>query len=257
MKKNVLLVGVGEIGGVFARGLLKLGYSLHPVLRNMSVDDVAKEVKEVEAIIVGVGENDIDPVLASIPKKLHDKLILLQNELLPQSWKKHGIENPTVVSIWFEKKKGQDYKVLIPSPVYGPKASLVKRALGSIGIEVNEVEDEQQLLFELIVKNVYILTTNISGLEVGGTVGDLINENSKLARSVAENVMDLQFKLAGQEFDREEIFKAMIKAFEGDMNHKCMGRSAPGRLERALKNGDELGLNIISLRKIYENYKVE
>ena len=257
MKKNVLLIGAGEIGGVFARGLLKTGYSIHPVLRDMSVDAVAKEVKDFEAIIVGVGEKDIDAVLSDIPEELHDQLILLQNELLPQSWKKQGIDNPTVISVWFEKKKGQDYKMIIPSPVYGPKSTLVKQALEAIDISVKELEDEQQLLFELIVKNVYILTTNISGLEVGGTVGALINENSQLARSVADNVMDLQFRLAGQEFNREEIFNAMVKAFEGDMNHKCMGRSAPGRLERALKNADELDLGVVSLRKIYENYKVE
>ncbi|MBU0468051.1 MAG: hypothetical protein KKD07_00620 [Candidatus Omnitrophica bacterium] len=257
MKKNVLLIGAGEMGGVFARGFLKLGYAIHPVLREMSVENVANEVKEFEAIIVSVGEKDIDSVLESIPKKFQDKLILLQNELLPHSWKKHGIDDPTVISVWFEKKKGQDYKVLIPSPVYGPKSSLVKQALESIDIAVTELDDEQQLLFELIVKNVYILTTNIAGLEVGGTVGALISENSQLARSVAENVMDLQFKLVGQELDKEDIFNAMVNAFEGDMNHKCMGRSAPSRLERALKHADELDISVVSLRKIYENYKVE
>jgi len=257
MKKNVLLVGVGEMGGVFARGFLKIGYAIHPVLRDMSIEDVAKEVKEIEAIIVGVGEKDIDPVLEIVPRKFQDKLILLQNELLSHSWKKHGIEDPTVISVWFEKKKGQDYKVLIPSPVYGPKASLVKQALESIDIAVTELDDEQQLLFELIVKNVYILTTNIVGLEVGGTVGELITENSQLTRSVADNVMDLQFKLAGQVLDKEDIFNAMIRAFEGDLDHKCMGRSAPGRLERALKYADELDISAVSLRKIYENYKIE
>lgn len=250
MKKNIILIGVGEIGSVFARGFLKLGYSVHPILRNTSVEDVAKEVGEFEAIIVGVGEKDIDAVLSSTPKDLHDKLILLQNELLPDSWLKHGITNPTVISVWFEKKKGQDSKVIIPSPVFGPKSSIVKQALESLDIDVKELTNTEQLLFELIVKNVYILTSNISGLAVGGTVGELISNNLPLAKDVANNIMDIQFKLTDQELDRKKIFAATIAAFEGDVDHKCMGRSAPGRLERALTHAKELGLDVNALDKI-------
>ncbi len=33
-----------------------------------------------------------------------------------------GFVQPTVISVWFEKKKGRDVKVLIPSPAYGPAA---------------------------------------------------------------------------------------------------------------------------------------
>ena len=44
----------------------------------------------------------------------------------------------------------------------------------------------------------------------------------------------------------------MVKAFEGDLEHKCMGRSAPARLERAISQADEANLEVMTLRGIYE-----
>ena len=32
--KNIILIGIGEIGGLIARGFLRLGYSVHPVDRH-------------------------------------------------------------------------------------------------------------------------------------------------------------------------------------------------------------------------------
>ena len=43
MKKPVVIIGIGEIGGVFARGLLRAGYPLVPVNRNDDIQQVAVE----------------------------------------------------------------------------------------------------------------------------------------------------------------------------------------------------------------------
>jgi len=63
-------------------------------------------------------------------------------------------------------------------------------------------------------------------------------------------VLDLQFYLAGREFDRQKLINGMAAAFEGDKDHKCMGRSAPARLERALAQAREAGLDVPALKKI-------
>ena len=42
----------------------------------------------------------------------------------------------------------------------------------------------------------------------------------------------------------------MLEAFAGDPEHRCMGRSAPARLARALKQADEAGLPVPTLRAI-------
>ncbi len=249
MNKPIIILGMGEIGGVFARGFLKVGYPVYPVTRETDKEALSRQVHDPEAVIVSVGEKDIQGVLETIPQDWKDRLVLVQNELLPCDWKPHVL-NPTVISVWFEKKYPKDYKVIIPSPVFGAKADLVKIALNTINVDVNILSSEEELLKELIIKNLYILTTNISGMEVGGSVGELWNKHKTVAMSVANDVLDIQFLLAEKEFDRAELIRGMVKAFSGDPEHKCMGRSAPARLERALIVSDTYALPAEKLRSI-------
>jgi len=251
MSNNVLLIGLGEMGGVFARGILKAGYPVYPVGRRDDLRQVSQDTPDPQAVVIAVGEKDIQNVLAAIPKKWHDRVVLLQNELLPRDWQKHSIANPTVISVWFEKKAGQDVKVIIPSPVYGPLAEMIKASLTAINISCDALSSPDELLFELVVKNLYILTVNIAGLEVGGTVGELWSKHQDLAKAVANDVLDIQFKMIGQDLDRDRLIGAMVKAFNGDLDHKCMGRSAPARLQRAIECADEFGLVASKLREIY------
>lgn len=244
MNKPVVIIGVGEMGGVFARGFLRLGYPVYPVTRNMDMDQCAKDIPDPEMVLLAVAENDLHPVLEKIPAAWRNRLALLQNELLPHDWQQYDLDNPTVISVWFEKKKGQDAKVIIPSPVYGPKSQLITDALNAIDIPCNLLADEDQLLFELVVKNVYILTTNISGLETGGTVGELWEHHRKVADAVSREVIEIQQALTGREFDADKLIAAMVKAFEGDLEHKCMGRSAPSRLQRALDQAKKFGVSV-------------
>ncbi|WP_132973802.1 hypothetical protein [Thiogranum longum] len=250
MKDPIVIIGLGEMGGVFARGFLRSGHPVYPVTRDTDCGALAAELKTPELVLIAVAEKDLHPVLKQIPTVWRDRIALLQNELLPADWVQYGYDNPTVISVWFEKKKGQDAKVIIPSPAFGPKAGLLAEALGNIDIPVTVLEDADQLLFELVRKNVYILTTNIAGLKTGGTVGELWSQHQDLARAVASEVITLQEKLTGHNFDHEALIKAMVEAFNGDTEHKCMGRSAPARLQRALELADQYGVDVPVMRKI-------
>jgi len=250
MHKPVVVIGIGEIGSVFARGFMRLGYPIVPVTRDMDLGIVANEVQEPEAVIVAVAEKDLHATLADLPDVWRDRVVLLQNELLPRDWQQHGLVNPTVISVWFEKKKGMDSKVVIASPAYGEFASLLNDALGSLDIPVRELADDNELLFELVLKNLYILTTNIAGLESGGNVRELWLKHNDLACAVAGDVLDIQEHLTGEELDRTALIEGMLRAFDGDPEHGCMGRSAPARLERALGIADEAGLKVPTLRRI-------
>ena len=249
MKAPMVMIGVGEMGGVFARGLLRLGHLLYPLTRGMDLRQSVADFPAPEAVLVTVGENDLAPVLADVPAMWRDRLVLLQNELLPRDWQAAGIDAPTVISVWFEKKPGQDFKVIIPSPVHGPHAALIVDALAALAVPCRQVNDDE-LLFELVRKNVYILTSNIAGLEAGGTVSDLWERHEALARQVANEVMDIQFWLVGRELNREALIQGMLEAFSGDPEHNCMGRSAPGRLARAVAYADEAGLAVPKLRQL-------
>jgi len=250
MKSPVILVGMGEMGGVFARGLLRTGHPVYPVGRNTDLAATAKLLPSPELVLVAVAENDLHSVLEQLPSAWHTRLALLQNELLPGDWQQYGYTHPTVISVWFEKKQGQDVKVLIPSPVFGPGAELLQASLGSLDIPARLLASEDELLFELVVKNVYIVTTNCAGLVTGGTVSELWANHRELADAIAREVIQIQESLTGQPFQADELIAAMLKAFAGDPDHGCTGRSAPARLARALHQADTADLAVPRLREI-------
>jgi ketopantoate reductase len=250
MKAPVILIGIGEMGSVFARGLLRSGHPVYPVTRHDDLTDAAKQLPSPELVVVAVAENDLHAVLEEIPPAWQQRLCLLQNELLPGDWQQYGFTRPTVISVWFEKKKGQDVKVLIPSPVLGPAAELLKTSLGSLDIPVRILAGDSDLLFELVLKNVYIVTTNCAGLVTGGTVSELRENHRELAEAVAGEVIQIQAALTGQDLEANALIAGMLKAFDGDPDHRCTGRSAPARLARALQQADAAGLAVPRLREI-------
>ena len=258
MQNPVIVIGIGEMASVFSRALLRRGYPVYPVNRTTDMAALAAHIPDPLLVLVGVGENDLQPVLNTIPTPWRSRLGLLQNELLPRDWQALNLaEPPTVISVWFEKKKGMDYKVLIPSPIYGPNAPLLIEALATLDIPSWELTTENELEFELVRKNVYILTTNITGLVISHfqaeTVKDMWDDYQDLAREVAADVIDIQEWLTGHPLDREKLIDGMVEAIKGDPKHKCMGRSAPVRLSRAIEQADEAGLAVTRLRDIYSN----
>ncbi len=251
MNKPIVVLGIGELGSVFSRAFLRNNYPVYPITRQTNVDELVETI-DPEMVLVCTAEADLQSALASIPAAWKDRVAMMQNELLPRDWTPHGFANPTVISVWFEKKKGMDSKVLISSPAYGPKAQILADSLALIDIPAHAVADEQALLFELVLKNLYILTTNIAGLaiEAGANVDDLRNNHLALMREVSSDVLALQAALTGQSFSESDLEAGMIKAFEGDLEHGCMGRSAPARLDRALALATELGVEVPALQRI-------
>ncbi len=256
LPNSIVVIGLGELGSVFARGFLKSGHPVVPVTRQTSMTEVVQEVANPTAVLVSVGENDLHPVLEQLPEAWKDRVILIQNELLPKDWQMHQIETPTVISVWFEKKKGMDSKVVLPSPIWGPHARLVFDALATLDLPSYLVENIEEMTYELVRKNLYILTTNIAGLELpsGSTVQQLNAEHSELMEAVAEDVLKIQTALTGIEWEKESLIDGMLEAFEGDPEHKCMGRSAPARLARALNIAKEHQLSVPTLEKIAQKH---
>jgi len=258
MKQAIVIIGLGEMGSVFARGLLRLDHPMYPISRETELNTAVNVIPDPLLVLIAVGENDLHPVLEKMPAQWQDRLVLLQNELLPRDWTKYPwakASPPTVVSVWFEKKKGQDSKVLIASPIYGTHSQVIHDALATLDIPVDILTSSEQLELELVIKNVYILTTNIAGLAIedGATVETLWQQHQTLAKEVANEIIDIQECLTQKTFDRTKLINGMVKAMEGDLQHKCMGRSAPARLERALKLSAENNLSSTQLNTINQN----
>ncbi len=253
MKQPVVIIGIGEIGSVFARGFLRSGHPVYPITRQMDLESEAKNIPDPALVLVAVGEAALPAMLKSIPQAWRPKVALIQNELLPTDWQQQGYANPTVISVWFEKKKGQDVKVVVASPVYGPHAALLADALDALDIPNEVLQDEKQLLAELVRKNYYILTTNIAGLKTAGSVSELWSGHQDFARAVTSDVYKIQAFLSGQSLDHEKVIDAMIVAFEGDPDHQCMGRSAPARLARALQIAKNANIEVPVLQGIQDS----
>ena len=250
MKVPVVVIGLGEMGRVFASGLLRAGYPVYPVTREMELSREATLTPGPEMVLVAVGERDLDATLEALPEAWRERLCLLQNELLPADWRERRIVRPTVVSVWFEKKPGRPIHRILPTPVYGPKASLVIGALGALDIPVVELSDAGEMLYEMVRKNLYILTANLCGLVTGGTVGELWRDQRPLAREVAGELLDLQEWRVREELPRERLLAGMAEGFQADPDHECKGRSAIERLRRMLRLADEAGLATPRLRRI-------
>ena len=249
------LIGAGEIGGVLAHGLLKTGHPVFPIGRDTDIAAALATKPDLDGLLVAVGEKDLEPVLEQIPSVWFNRLVLIQNELLPDDWRQHGIETPTVASIWFEKKPGKPVKPLVSSPVHGPKADALVAAMQSLDIPAHRVTDSDAMLEELVIKNVYILTTNIAGLETGGDVEDLWTNHQPLARDIATDVIALQEAKVGRSFDHQRLIDGMVKGFDGDPQHQCMGRSAPQRMVRALAQAEERGVEMSTIKAVADKHR--
>jgi hypothetical protein len=252
MKPPVVIIGIGELAGVFARAFLRNGHPVFPVTRDTDILAEANKLPDPLLVLVAVAEKDYSKVMETMPDQWRNSLVLLQNELLPRDWEAYHIENPTVISVWFEKKRGMDYNPLLPSPVHGPLANVIAESLAQIEIPCKILKSKDDLIFELVLKNVFVFTINIAGLvlEEGTTTSTLWGKNQKFTLAVANDIIDLQEFITGKTFDRNRLTEGLIAGIMGDPNHKCKGRSAPGRLRRAIEVADEAGLKIESIRDV-------
>jgi len=250
MQPPIAIIGIGQLGGVFARAFLRAGYPVYPLTRGMALNQTLEQIPSPLLILVAVGEKDLPAVLQALSPDKRSSLGLLQNELLPDTWQLNGAIDPTVISVWFEKKKGMDVKVLRPSPLFGPQAELMAAALEGIGIPSRLMASSGELLLELVVKNVFVYMINICGLRTGGTTGTLWAEHSELARRVAAEIIDLQETITKTTFSRSTLMDSVVEGITGDPEHKCMGRSAPARLTRFLSMADEAGIKADTIREI-------
>ncbi len=253
MKPPIVIIGIGELASVFARAFLRNGYPVYPITRNMDIAEEAENLPEPQLVLVAVAEKDFHKAMETIPARWRKKLVLLQNELLPRDWLTHAIDDPTVISVWFEKKKGMDHNALLPSPVYGSEADLIAESLAGIEIPCKILSTADDLVFELVLKNVFVFTINIAGLilEEGTTTSMLWQTHEKLARGVANDIIALQEFVTARSFSRDRLIEGLIEGIKGDPDHKCKGRSAPGRLARTLEIAAQAGIKTPMVRDIH------
>ena len=241
---KALLIGPGQLGRAIGGGLLACGVSLDVALRSTRVSDWSPY----DFILVAVGEKDLESALSSIPPEVRDRLVLLQNDLVPASWRARDVTHPTVLVVWFEKKKGKPSQVVRTSDLAGPHSALFARAFEAIDMPARVIT-EAECVRALVVKNLYILASNAMGLRLGGgTTGSLVAEHrEETARLLGELCALERTRLTAEEnalLEDEALVLETFAAFASDPNHGLMGRTAKERVERALERAREAGVSV-------------
>ena len=250
MKQPIVIIGIGELASIFARGFLHSGHPVYPIVRGMDLEQESQRIPSPKLVLVMVQENNLDSLLKTLPKVWKDKVGLVQNELLPRDWRIHQIDNPTVTVVWFEKKKNLELINILQSPTLGPNASIISNALQAVDIPAPILESEQELLYELVRKTVYILTVNIAGLINNCTVGELWEQHQLLAIEIAEDVILIQESLIGTQLPHKKLINGMVEAIRDCPHRYCQGRSALARLQRALSYAEDRQLIVPKLLEI-------
>ncbi len=256
MSNSVVVVGLGELGGVFARGFLRLGHPVVPVTRSTSAEQALEAAPEPLLVLVTVGEDALDGALGALPARYRAHVGLVQNELYPSHWTAYGISTPTVVIVWFEKKRGRDVIEVRPTLVSGPGEQLVVDALAALSISAHVIARDE-LAHELCVKNLYILTLNLAGLEMKESkAGELLGPERPLFDELVPELIRLERALFGEDvsFDDARLRHDLEKSIEADPAHGCAGRSAPRRLERNIAQARHLGLDLPCLERLAKKH---
>lgn len=253
MRAPIVIIGIGELGSEFARGFMRCGYPIYPVTRQMDIEKEYLNVPSPELVLVTVQEKYLDNVLKQLPDTWRDKLCLVQNELLPTSWLKHQIFSPTVAVVWFEKKPGMVLHNILYTPVFGPQTQIVTDALTALAVPSKTLQNEQELLYELLRKTLYILTVNICGLVENISVGLLWQNHQPFASAVATEIVALLERITGEKLSPERLIAGMVEGIEDCPQRKCLGRSAVSRLHRTVEYARETGIACPNIDRIYRN----
>lgn len=250
MKTPIIIIGIGELGGEFARGFLRCGYPVYPITRQTNSVELSQQIPDPALVLITVQESELQSTLQQLPHVWKNKIGLLQNELLPRDWQQHKLINPTIAVVWFEKKPAMAISNILYTPVYGAQAPLITKALHAINIPNRLLETEDELLFQLVRKSLYIYTVNICGLFSNYKVGELWHQHQAFAIEIAEEVLSIQEWLTGKKLPRKELIAGMAEGIEDCPDRYCLGRSAPDRLQRVLNYAKQAGIKTPKLTQI-------
>ncbi len=201
--------------------------------------------------LICVGEDDLESCLRSLPDTWRDRVGLVQNELRPSAWRSLGPFEPTVLSVWFERKANRPPTAVRGSVAMGPNAELLVETLLAEGMPA-EVAAWDRLEFELCLKNLYILALNFCGLRAPGTAGELLGARRHEFEQVRDEVLAVEQAAFGRaaRLPSAELARALDAALAADTSHGLAGRTAARRLERCLALADHFGLEVPRLRAL-------
>lgn len=248
--RDLVIYGLGELGQLYGAAALRAGMRVTPIIRASAPDQVLAALPSDVPVLVAVAENALDEVLPKLGQTRAESVILLQNELFPAQWQRHGLA-PTVLVPWLLKKRGTALTVARETPVYGRLARLVCELHAALDIPAVELSSEASLRQAIVEKYAFILTINALGVLRDRTLALWLQEDRGRVRALAEEATVLGAALCGEPaIDHARCIRAVEEGMHALATMTARGRSAPARVARALEHARTLGLSLPELSQL-------
>jgi hypothetical protein len=244
---SLVVIGVGELGQLYAGGALREGLQVTPARRGDDLRAVLAQVPAGTPLLVAVGESALPDVASALPEDRKADAILIQNELFESRWRKHGLDGPTLAIPWVLKKKGLPVTVLRSTPLFGKHAGTMERIHAALGLPTECLPDRNALNAALVSKYAFILTINVLGVLEDRSVGEWLDGGGPQVRAVAGDAIQLAEAYAETPVDGALVLNEILEGMEGLRPFPARGRTAQARLERALKDATGFGLTLPEL----------
>lgn len=251
--RNLVVIGIGELGKLFAAAALRAGIRVTPITRDMNIEHTLNTVQAGTPILIAVGELALSTVLDGLPRNHRSSLILLQNELFPSAWS--GLEQPTIMVPWVLQKRGLPTQVAAPSPYYGEHSALVRELFANVPISGHELRSDSELMQALVDKYTFILTINTLGVLVDRTLGLWLQEDSPLIADVCAEATTLGEALCGARVDQAQCRALTEQAMLALSAVPARGRTALERVKRAHEHALRLNVDTPLLAKALAHAK--
>lgn len=245
--KDLVLVGVGQLGTLFGQGALLAGRRVTPLRRDSDVERCLDDVAPDSPVLVTTGEKDLEGALARLPKERWPHVVLVQNELFPSVWKKLGLEDPTIAVVWLSKKAGRPVEIGGPTEVYGKHADVVAQLHEALTLPCLVLPSADALSLALVAKYTFILAINALGLERDVTLGEWLEQDQARVLAVVDDARRLGEGKLGHATDGKKVQRKVLDAMTLLSTYPAKGRTAKERLERARDDARELRLNLPAL----------
>ncbi len=244
--RDIIVMGLGELGQLYATAALKAGLRVTPLTRSTSREDALANLPPYTPVLVAVGEKDLESAVNSLPATRRDALILLQNELFPSQWERLS-KQPTIMIPWLLKKKGEPLLVARSTPVYGPEAELVETLHQVLGFQAQRLTGEQALRQAVVDKYAFILCVNALGLVRDLTLGEWLASDPAHVAALSREAALLGEKLASTQVDVEQTMREVRAGIEAMGGMRAKGRTAQERVLRALEHAKHWGVAVPAL----------
>lgn len=230
------VIGIGQLGQLYAGGALRLGLRVTPLLRGQDRPAFYDALPPGTPLLLSLPEDALAGEVAQVPAARKDDVVLVQNELFPTQWRALGLANPTVLTVWLSKKKSRPVEVARATLAHGPFARLFVQIHEALGLPARVATDESELLQDIVAKYVFILTINALGLVENLTLGEWLKRDPEGVRALIAEAARLGSWHAGQEVPPERLTPAVLAAMEALHGYPARGRSAGERLARAQRD---------------------